>query len=134
MKVIRLNENDIENLVKKILKEERKPGVCNDIFPRVPDKLRNLLTYKSDTFMNRIIVKIKGPNAGWYDYSKDFNSEPEWWGPTIYKNKKGEDVTEEVIFDQDVIEGSEDSKEARMFKKWLIAKGINVKKVYLGEP
>ena len=133
MKVIRLNENDIKNLVKKILKEERKSGTSNDIFPEVPDELIDRLTRGNEFFMNRIIVKIKGPNAGWYDYNKGLYSRyPEWWGPYRY-TENGMDATEKVIFDQDVIERSERDRTSREFKKWLIVNGIDVEEVYLGE-
>jgi len=92
----------------------------------------------SEHFGNRIIVHLEGGEMdGWYDYNKGLYSEPEW-APLSY-SWDDEEKTTEIVFDQDVIPGSEKGKEAKAFKNWLIGMSnkpgyaFNVKEVYLGE-
>lgn len=118
----------------KPLKEDLKPSKnSDDIFPEVPEELNDMLKDGNEFISNRIIVELEGPNAGWYDYNQNMysTSEFEWWGPFVYSNDKAEQ--ERIIFDQDAIPGSEKDKKSKVFKKWLLDNGVNVKEVYLGD-
>lgn len=97
--------------------------------PEVPKELTNMLMFpNSRQFRNRIIVNIDGD---WFDYNKSFYSEPEWSLINYDTDSKERDL--EIIFDQDVLEGSEIDKVSKEFKKWLESEGFKVSQVYLGE-
>ena len=122
--------------IAKGINEARKPGIRDDMFPEVPDTLNDTLLQGNTYATNRIIAELEGPDAGWYDYSQNIyargsDNEWEWWGPHIYSKDKVEQ--ERIIFDQDVIERSENMKSSKAFKAWLKKEGFNVKQVYLGE-
>ena len=118
----------------KLLKEDLKASKNSDnIFPKVPEELNDMLKGGNEFISNRIIVELGGPNAGWYDYNRNMHSTSgfEWWGPFVYSNNKVEQ--ERIIFDQDAISGSEKYKKSKVFKKWLLSNGVDVKEVYLGD-
>lgn len=103
----------------------------------VPEELEDLISSGS-YFRNRIIANIDGI---WFDYNKGFYSDPEWshidystyTDPHGVRHKASKEEVERIIFEQDVIPGSEKDSESKAFKKWLLSQGLNVKEVYLGE-
>lgn len=112
----------------KYLKNFNQLNEKKSELPDVPIELEEILTMpNSGAFVNRIIVNI---DDDWYEYNKGLYSDPEW---SSIKYSDNNDEQKRIIFDQDVIPGSENNKISKEFKKWLKSKGLKIKEVYLGE-
>lgn len=107
--------------------------------PTPPSKLTDMLRMpNTSAFRNRIIVHLEGGTLdGWYDYNEGYHPGDGSWYHLKYSDDKKKQ--ENIIFDQDVIEDSENDKESKAWKKWLVGMSkkpgyaFKVKEVYLGE-
>ena len=107
--------------------------------PTPTDELTDMLRMKNQSFRNRIIVNIDlygdKKEFGWFEYVEDYFGSGEWEEISYGDYKK----TTNIVFDQDVLPGSEDEDEAKAWKKWLIGMSkkrgfaYKVKEVYLGD-
>ena len=122
--------------LKQLIREELlNPGNL----PTPPSEITDILRMSNTSaFRNRIIVHLEGGTLdGWYEYNEGYHPGEGEWEHLMYSDD--EEEQESIIFDQDAIEGSENDKEAKVWKKWLIdtskkpGYAYKVKEVYLGE-
>jgi hypothetical protein len=132
------NLKTFEDFVNESVNEELlNPGNL----PTPPSKMTDMLRMKNTSaFRNRIVVNIDlyddGDELGWFEYNEGYHPGEGSWEEISYGDYE---KTTNIVFDQDVIEGSEKDKESKAWKKWLIdmskKRGFAYKviQVYLGE-
>lgn len=107
----------------KLLKESlRLPDLLED------ETIKNNLTSKSGYLMNTVVTEVKKDQ--WYVYGQVDSSTP-FWEKLEYSDNPEEN--REIIFEQDIIEGSDRYKISKYINSILKKQGIPVVRTYLGE-
>jgi hypothetical protein len=117
-----LVENKLTTNSKLIKESQELPELLDD------ETVEDALTSRSGYLMNSVVVEL--PGGQWYKYGEVDSSDP-FWEELQYSDDQEENTA--IIFEQDIIEGSERTGISKHIKALLQAQGIEVVNVYLGE-